>query len=93
MPVHKLDLINNTLSGLLPPSWGSAASNLSSLSLSDNHLTGGALHLKLTRETASANQLKTMTLYLACFALAQVLFPRSMLHSLASEFWASTPII
>ena len=45
MPLHELNLRNNTLSGVLPPSWGSVASNLSSLALSYNYLTGVALHL------------------------------------------------
>ena len=46
MPVQELNLMNNTLSGSLPPSWGSAASNLTSLSLSQNHITGAVMHLR-----------------------------------------------
>ena len=48
MPVQELDLMNNTLSGLLPPAWGSAASKLTSLSLGDNLFTGGAAHSNFT---------------------------------------------
>ena len=50
MPVRELSLKNNTLSGLLPPIWGTAASNLTSLRLSENLITGGALHLKARQE-------------------------------------------
>ena len=45
MPVQELNLLDNMLSGSLPPSWGSAASNLTSLSLSNNHFTGAAMRL------------------------------------------------
>ena len=83
MPIQSLNLRNNTLSGVLPPSWGSAASNLSSLTLTNNFLTGVALHLvQGTLRVHDGLRLRCCYTY-TCLVLAQVLFPWSMLPYLA----------
>ena len=79
MPIQELNVLHNTLSGLLPPSWGSPASNLTQLSLSENLFTGahqGCCDCRLAQDCDAV--VPTVAL-----ALAQVLFLQSMRQYLA----------
>ena len=85
MPVRELNLLHNALSGVLPPSWGSPASNLSSLSLSENLFTGGAMPLEARqgwRDCRSAHDCDAVVPTVA-LALAQVPFLQSTRRYLA----------